>query len=105
MILEEPKVVPIDKWLINPTKRFINNSTTSGILLFTSAFIALIISNSPWAEAYHHLWEVEFSIGFNGNNIVKSLHHWINDGLMAVFFFVVGLELKREIIAGNLSDP
>ena len=105
MILEEPKVVPIDKWLINPTKRFINNSTTSGILLFTSAFIALIISNSPWAEAYHHLWEVEFTIGFNGNNIVKSLHHWINDGLMAVFFFVVGLELKREIIAGNLSNP
>lgn len=95
----------VDRWLIEPMLRFINNSTMSGIILFSSAFLALLLSNSPWAEQFHHLWEVEFSIGFNGHIITNDLHHWINDGLMAVFFFVVGLELKREIIAGELSSP
>lgn len=94
-----------DKWIIEPMSRFIGNSTMSGIILFSAALLALILSNSPWAVAFHHLWEVEFSIGYNGHFISKSLHHWINDGLMAVFFFVVGLELKREIIAGELSKP
>jgi Na+:H+ antiporter, NhaA family len=73
--------------------------------LFSSAFIALVISNSPWGDAYHHFWETTFTIGFGDMVLSKSLHHWINDGLMAVFFFVVGLELKREIVAGELSDP
>ncbi|MCK6694265.1 MAG: Na+/H+ antiporter NhaA, partial [Thermoanaerobaculia bacterium] len=91
-----------DKWIIEPMARFIGNSTTSGIILFSAALLALVLSNSPWADAFHHLWEVEFSIGYNSHSISKSLHHWINDGLMAVFFFVVGLELKREIIAGEL---
>lgn len=94
-----------DKWIIEPMARFIGNSTMSGIILFSAALLALLLSNSPWAGAFHHLWEVEFSIGYNGHFISKSLHHWINDGLMAVFFFVVGLELKREIIAGELSNP
>lgn len=94
-----------DKWLIEPMARFIGNSTMSGIILFSAALLALILSNSPWADAFHHFWELEFSIGYSGHFISKSLHHWINDGLMAVFFFVVGLELKREIIAGELSKP
>ena len=99
------KVVPVDKWIINPTKQFINNSSTSGILLFTSALAAFVLSNSPLAHTYHHIWEIPLSISFNGFEIDKTLHHWINDGLMAVFFFVVGLELKREIIAGELREP
>jgi Na+:H+ antiporter, NhaA family len=99
------KSEPVDKWIIEPIKRFINNSTTGGIILFASAILAMILSNSPWSIQFHHLWEIEFSVGFNGAVISKSLHHWINDGLMAVFFFVVGLELKREIIAGELSSP
>ncbi|MBK9255487.1 MAG: Na+/H+ antiporter NhaA [Saprospiraceae bacterium] len=99
------KQEPVDKWIIDPMKRFINNSTTSGIMLFTSAFIALVLANSPWSDEYHHLWETNFTIGFSDFLISKSLHHWINDGLMAIFFFVVGLELKREIIAGELSNP
>jgi NhaA family Na+:H+ antiporter len=77
----------------------------SGIMLFSSALIALILANSPWSETYHHFWETPFTIGFGEHVLTKSLHHWINDGLMAVFFFVVGLELKREIVAGELSDP
>ena len=99
------KVQPIDKILINPLKRFMNNSAMSGIVLFASVFVALVIANSPWAEGFNAFWEIEFSVGFGESVISKSLHHWINDGLMAVFFFVVGLELKREIIGGELSQP
>ncbi len=99
------KITPVDKWILNPIHSFINNSTTSGIVLFSSALLAIILSNSPWADEFHHFWELNFTIGFDGYEITKSLHHWINDGLMAVFFFVVGLELKREIIAGELRDP
>ncbi|HMP99715.1 MAG TPA: Na+/H+ antiporter NhaA [Cyclobacteriaceae bacterium] len=95
----------VDIWLITPLQKFINNSTTSGIILFVSALIALIAANSPWAEEYHHIWEHKFSIGYDDFVISKDLHHWINDGLMAIFFFVIGLELKREIIAGELSSP
>jgi NhaA family Na+:H+ antiporter len=95
----------IDRWLVDPMQRFLKNSSMSGIVLFSAALIALILSNSPWAEPFHHFWEINFSIGFGDHQLSKTLHHWINDGLMAVFFFVVGLELKREIIGGELSNP
>lgn len=99
------KKAPADIWIIDPMKRFISNSTTSGIVLFSSAALALVLANSPLKDSYHHFWETIFSIGFGDFVVAKDLHHWINDGLMAVFFFVVGLELKREIIAGELSTP
>jgi Na+:H+ antiporter, NhaA family len=95
----------VDSWIINPVNKFISNSKMSGIVLFCSAFVALILANSPWSENVHHFWELNFSIGFNGNYIDKSIHHWINDCLMAVFFFVIGLELKREILVGELKQP
>ncbi|MFZ1807228.1 MAG: Na+/H+ antiporter NhaA [Cyclobacteriaceae bacterium] len=98
------KVELVDRLIIKPSNRFINNSSASGIILFSSAFIAIIIANSPWADSYHAIWKYQFSIGFDQFLISKDLHHWINDGLMAVFFFVVGLELKREIIGGELSN-
>ena len=101
----KPKVEPIDRWVIEPIRDFMNNSSTSGIVLFTSAAIALILANSPWSHEYHLFWQNSFSIGFGDHVLTKSLHQWINDGLMAVFFFVVGLELKREIIGGQLSNP
>lgn len=91
-------------YLLQPIARFIKDETTAGMLLFLSALAALILANSPWSEAYHHLWEYKFSIGFADHQISKSLHHWINDGLMAIFFFVIGLELKREIVGGELSN-
>lgn len=99
------RVTPVDKWVIKPVQQFIHNSTTSGLVLFASALLALILANSPWAEHYHAFWKHRFVIGFDQWVIDKDLHHWINDGLMAVFFFVVGLELKREIISGALSKP
>ncbi|MFN4082252.1 MAG: Na+/H+ antiporter NhaA [Bacteroidia bacterium] len=94
-----------ERWIVEPINTFISNSKTSGIILFCSALVALIISNSPLKEDYHHLWEHYFSIGYDNYVIKKNLHHWINDGLMAVFFFVVGLELKREILFGQLREP
>ncbi len=96
---------PVDKWIIDPMRRFLSNSSMSGIVLFSSALIAIILSNSPWAEEFHHFWETKISVGLHDWQLSKSLHHWINDGLMAIFFFVVGLELKREIISGELSNP
>jgi len=105
MAISQIKKDPADRWIIDPMKRFLSNTTMSGIILFSSAILAIVLSNSPWAGKFHHFWEINFSIGFFEWELSKSLHHWINDGLMAVFFFVVGLELKREIISGELSNP
>ncbi len=96
---------PIDKILIDPLSRFINKSTTGGVVLFLSAVVALILANSPLKDAYHHFWQHEFALSFDTFVVSNNLHHWVNDGLMAIFFFVVGLELKREMIAGELSRP
>ncbi|WNM57383.1 Na+/H+ antiporter NhaA [Candidatus Nitrospira allomarina] len=99
------KKTPVDIWLTDPLNSFLARQTTSGIVLFVAALVALVLANSPFADAYHHLWDNEISVGFNDFLVSKTLHHWINDGLMAVFFFVIGLELKREIMAGELSNP
>lgn len=97
---------PAEKWIINPISKFISKSTTGGIVLFVSAILAIFLANSQWQEGYHHLWEHKIGFYFDGNSYLNlSLHHWVNDGLMAIFFFVVGLELKREIIGGELSQP
>ncbi|HEY8512962.1 MAG TPA: Na+/H+ antiporter NhaA [Cyclobacteriaceae bacterium] len=94
----------IDK-ILRPFQNFIQEESSSGIVLLICTVIALILSNSPLSDAYHDFWALEFSIGFAGYEVAESLHDWINDGLMAMFFFVVGLELKREIIGGELSNP
>ncbi|HEX5002973.1 MAG TPA: Na+/H+ antiporter NhaA [Bacteroidia bacterium] len=96
---------PVERWVLDPINSFINNSTASGIVLFSSAIIALILSNSVFSHQFHQIWETHFAIKIGSFSIDKSLHHWINDGLMSMFFFVVGLELKRELIAGDLSNP
>lgn len=100
------KITPVDKWIINPVNRFISKSSTGGIVLIIAAFVAIIMANSPWSEWYRDIWKYTVSIGLHNDlDLSMSLHHWINDGLMAVFFFVIGLELKREIVAGELSKP
>jgi NhaA family Na+:H+ antiporter len=91
--------------VLSPLDEFIHRQTTSGVLLMLCAIAALYLANSHWSESYHHLLEMRFTIGVEGFQLSKSIHHWINDGLMALFFFVIGLELKREILVGELADP
>ena len=88
-----------------PVQTFIHTEEISGIILFIAAVVAIIWSNSPWAESYFHLWETVITIDVGVLSISEDLHHWVNDGLMAIFFFVVGLEIKRELVHGELSDP
>jgi NhaA family Na+:H+ antiporter len=97
------RIEKIDK-ILKPVERYLHNESTGGILLFASALVAMIWANSPWSDSYFHLWEHELSLRISEYEIGNDLHHWINDGLMAMFFFVIGLELKREIMAGELSD-
>jgi NhaA family Na+:H+ antiporter len=91
--------------LLQPFEDFFKHQASGGIVLMVATLLALALANSPWAGFYHHFWEFELSLGFGGSAFSHSLHHWINDGLMAVFFFVVGLEIKRELLAGELSTP
>lgn len=91
--------------VLTPLDEFIHRQTTSGILLILCSIAALYVANSPWSESYRLLLEAPLTIGMQGFQLSKPLHHWINDGLMALFFFVIGLELKREILVGELGDP
>lgn len=104
MNLEE-KNYPIDK-VTQPFQRFIQQEKAGGIVLGISVIIALFLANSPWSDSYFGFLEQKFGFQFNGTTYFNlSILHWINDGLMAIFFFVVGLELKREIVGGELSNP
>jgi len=95
---------PIDH-ILSPFQEFFNQEASSGILLIIATIIALIWANSGWSEAYQSLWHTNVTVSFGGFGISKDLLHWINDGLMAVFFFVVGLEIKREVLVGELASP
>lgn len=83
---------------------FINEETYGGLLLILATLAALIWANSSFYESYHHVWhEIKVGIAWGDIDLISSIHHWINDGLMALFFFVVGLEIKREVMGGELS--
>lgn len=85
--------------------RYINEQAYGGIILIFATIAALIWANSSHYDSYHYIWH-ELKVGFAWGdiNMISSLHHWINDGLMALFFFTVGLEIKREIMGGELSS-
>ncbi len=76
---------------------------TGSLVLLVAAIVALVLANSGAADAYHHFWEMEIGFDIGGWQFSETLLHWIDDGLMALFFFVVGLEIKREVIVGELS--
>lgn len=98
-------VKPIDK-ITQPFQRFIQQEKSGGLFLGISVIVALLLANSPLSGSYHHFLEQTFGITWNGEKYFEfNIHHWINDGLMAIFFFVIGLELKREIVGGELSNP
>ena len=90
--------------LSSPFKWFFQLEAASGLILLIAAIIALIISNSNFAEVYFHALEQYIFIGINDFGLKLSVHHWINDALMAIFFFFVTLEIKREFIQGELSN-
>jgi Na+:H+ antiporter, NhaA family len=89
--------------LLTPFEEFIHRQTTSGLLLMATAVIALFLANSTFSTWYLHILHIPISVGVGNWEIEMTVHHWINDGLMALFFFVVGLELKREISVGELA--
>lgn len=90
--------------ILTPFEEFVHRQTTSGILLMISAIVALLLANSSYAESYLHFIHTPLSLSAGGWGMSLSLHHWVNDGLMALFFFVVGMELKREFLVGEMSD-
>jgi len=98
------RVRPVEQ-IVRPFQYFADKASSGGILLIAAAIVALVWANSPWGESYTGLWGTELSVGLGPFSIEEDLTHWINDGLMAVFFLVVGLEIKREILVGELSSP
>jgi NhaA family Na+:H+ antiporter len=99
--------LPLDKIritrVIQPFQEFFRQEAAGGLLLLAATVLALIWANSPWADSYHTLWHTELRAGFGAWSMAKPLHVWINDGLMAIFFFAVGLEIKREVLVGELA--
>ncbi len=85
--------------------QFIATQNASAVVLLGATIAALVWANSPWWETYEHVWETPLVVRFGEAEFGMSLRHWINDGLMALFFFVVGLEIKRELVVGELRDP
>jgi len=95
---------PIDR-IVAPIERFLHVEAAGGIVLLACTATALAVANSPFADAYHHFWETEIGLTVGAFRLSHSLEHWINDGLMAIFFFVIGLEVKRDLVLGELRDP
>src|SRR5208337_5258140 len=90
----------VTRALVLPIQRFIHIQGISSIVLLAAAVIAMIWANSPWHDSYHHVWEMELQL----SRLQLPVHAWINDALMAIFFFLVGMEIKHEIVHGELSD-
>lgn len=93
---------PLVDRVLAPFRAFAHTASAGGIVLLAATAIALAWANSPWSESYHHLWESPVGFEVGAWSVRSTLHHLVNDGLMAVFFFVVGLEIKREVLAGEL---
>jgi NhaA family Na+:H+ antiporter len=90
----------VTRALVLPIQRFIHIQGISSILLLGAAITALVWANSPWQDSYHHVWEMELTL----SRLRLPVHTWINDALMAIFFFLVGMEIKHEIVHGELAD-
>jgi len=92
------------KKVSTPFEHFLHAQTTTGMVLMFMTILALILANSPLTEAYAHFFHTKVDFDVGSWKLSHSIHHWINDGLMAIFFFIIGLEIKREILVGELSN-
>jgi NhaA family Na+:H+ antiporter len=91
--------------ILNPVARFFQTEAAGGIVLLICTVIALAAANSSWKKGWADLWHTHLAISLAGWSLDKPLEWWVNDGLMTLFFFVVGLEIKRELVSGELRDP
>lgn len=91
--------------LTNPFVRFLHIESAGGVILLCLTVAALILSNSPWSDSFEHAWETPVGLQVGSLEFSRSLREWINDGLMTLFFFLVALELKRELVLGELRKP
>ena len=98
-----PKV-PVDRFT-GPFLHFVRIEAMAGALLLVCALVALVLANTRWATPFLSFWEIQAGLSVAGAEFSRSLKHWINDGLMTLFFFVVALELKREMVLGELRNP
>jgi NhaA family Na+:H+ antiporter len=90
--------------ILQPFEEFVHLEASGGVLLLLFTVLALIWANSPWSSAYTSLWQTQLVVGLGDFSLAKPLLLWINDGLMAIFFLVVGLEIKRELLVGGLAS-
>lgn len=95
---------PVPRRVLRPLQEFLSTSTASGTLLLLAALMALAWANSPWGDAYERLWRTPAELRLGSWVLGHDLRHWVNDGLMTLFFLVVGLEIKREFQTGELQD-
>ncbi len=100
----QPIEVPIDR-IRRPVQRILHLESLGGIALIVGAVTALVLANSPFGESVDHFWHHHIIVQIGTFTVDESLGHWVNDGLMTIFFFVAGLEIKRELVAGDLRDP
>src|SRR5689334_16332484 len=84
-----------------PAQHYIHTEGNGGIVLFAAALMALAWANSPWTDSYFALLHTRIGFQIGDYNLFNSLQHWVNEGLMTIFFFVVGLEIKREVVQGE----
>ena len=91
--------------VFRPLRAFLATESAGGVVLVAVTLLALVWANSPWQSSYTDWWSRELTIGLGSHAVTMDLQHWVNDGLMTLFFFVVGLEIKRELVTGELRDP
>lgn len=103
-----PRTPPQARYLqliLDPFVRFLHTEAAGGIVLLVCTAVALFLANSPWAQWYKDFWHTPVQLSIGRFALNHPLEWWVNDGLMTLFFFVVGLEIKRELVAGELRDP
>jgi NhaA family Na+:H+ antiporter len=94
----------VKRVLVTPFQKFVRIESLSGLMLLGSTLLALILANSPLSEDFQSIWQLELGISAPGFKLIKPLILWINDALMAIFFFLIGLEIKRELLIGELNS-